>query len=279
MGSSFERSKFRLGRSLLLYSRPRFIDRSSQAILLNKYSAEKHQFNSNPNLTGLYGLGKHNIILRVAKRHCSSLAIIGAAWIKRGTRLNGGQKRSTAVSFAWLIRLDPGKKRVAIQPVPTGHTDQYEFLIRDLHHGVWEIRRNACEELSTLGDSRAVPHLLHLLHDGVGAVRFSAAEALGKMGDKIAVPALLELLDNPSFGSYGPVIESLASLKAQEAIPYFIRFLRDPDARMRGLAANALMVMTRQFISFKAKGSEEERALAVAQWEAWWEKNRHSITK
>jgi HEAT repeat protein len=167
---------------------------------------------------------------------------------------------------------------VAIQPVPTPSAEDFDKLIKDLNHRVWELRRNACEELGTSADARAVPHLIRLLTDGVGAVRFAAAEALGKIGDKSAVSSLIALLDNPQFGSYGPVIESLASLKAQEAIPYFIRFLRDHDARVRGLAANALMVMTRQFIGFKAKGTEEERNLAIAQWETWWEKNQHSAT-
>jgi|GEM_PF-1836152 len=168
---------------------------------------------------------------------------------------------------------------MSLQPVSSsaGSGDQFETLVRDLNHRVWEIRRNACEELGAAADPRGVPHLVRLLQDGVGAVRFAAAEALGKLGDKSAVPALLQLLDNPNFGSYGPVIESLASLRAQEAIPFFIRFLRDQDPRVRGLAANALMVMTRQFISFKAKGSDTERAAAIQQWEAWWEKNKHSI--
>jgi HEAT repeat protein len=169
---------------------------------------------------------------------------------------------------------------VGTQPVqPSGNAEDFDALMRDINHRVWEIRRNACEELGTLGDQRAVQHLIRLLADGVGAVRFAAAEALGKLGDKSAVPYLLGLLDDPHFGSYGPVIESLASLKAQEAIPYFIRFLRDHDARVRGLAANALMVMTRQFIGFKAKGTEEERAAAIAQWEQWWEKNKGNILK
>lgn len=164
------------------------------------------------------------------------------------------------------------------QPVPVGNASiDFDALVRDLNHRVWEVRRNSCEELGTGGDTRAVPHLTRLLSDGVGAVRFAAAEALGKLGDKSAIPALIALLDNPNFGSYGPVIESLASLKAQEAIPYFIRFLRDHDPRVRGLAANALMVMTRQFIGFKAKGTEEERNTAIQQWEAWWEKNKQTV--
>jgi HEAT repeat protein len=167
---------------------------------------------------------------------------------------------------------------MATQPVPTGGSGiDFDALVRDLNHRVWEVRRNACEELSTSGDTRAVPHLTRLLNDGVGAVRFAAADALGKLGDKSAIPPLLALLDNPNFGSYGPVIESLASLKAQEAIPFFIKFLRDHDARVRGLAANALMVMTRQFIGFKAKGTEEERNAAIAQWEQWWEKNKGTM--
>lgn len=166
---------------------------------------------------------------------------------------------------------------MAIQPVPVPSVEDYERLMRDLNHRVWEVRRNACEELGAVADARAVSHVIRLLSDGVGAVRFAAAEALGKIGDKSAVGALIGLLDNPQFGSYGPVIESLASLKAQEAIPYFIRFLRDHDPRVRGLAANALMVMTRQFIGFKAKGTEEERAAAIVQWEAWWEKNQNTM--
>jgi HEAT repeat protein len=162
------------------------------------------------------------------------------------------------------------------QPVPSGSID-FDTLLRELNHRVWEVRRDACEELVNGGDPRAVPHLTRLLHDGVGAVRFAAAEALGKFGDQSAVKPLLALLDNPHFGAYGPVIEALASLRAQEAIPYFIRFLRDHDSRVRGLAANALMVMTRQFIGFKAKGSETERAAAIAQWEHWWEKNKQNL--
>jgi HEAT repeat protein len=168
------------------------------------------------------------------------------------------------------------------QPVPSpaaGSPESFDQLVRDLNHRVWEIRRNACEELGASNDARSVQYLVRLLNDGVGAVRFAAAEALGKLGDKSAVPHLLTLLDNPHFGSYGPVIESLASLRAQEAIPFFIRFLRDQDSRVRGLAANALMVMTRQFISFKAKGTQEDRAAAIQLWEAWWEKNKHSYQK
>jgi hypothetical protein len=168
---------------------------------------------------------------------------------------------------------------MGIEPVPgsSGETTDVVALLRDLNHRVWEVRRNACEELGASGDPRAVPELIRLLGDGVGAVRFAAAEALGKLGDKSAVPPLMKLLDEPNFGSYGPVIESLASLKAYGAIPALIRFLRDRDARVRGLSANALMVMTRQFINFKAKGAPEERETGIRQWEAWWEKNKGSF--
>lgn len=161
---------------------------------------------------------------------------------------------------------------MAVEPVQPSAGD-FDQLVRDLNHRVWEIRRNACEELGNSADPRAVAHLIRLLSDGVGAVRFSAAEALGKLGDKSAVQPLLALLDDTHFGAYGPVIESLANLRAQEAIPYFIKFLRDNDARVRSLAANALMVMTRQFISFKPKGNEQEREAAIQQWEAWYAKN------
>jgi len=119
-----------------------------------------------------------------------------------------------------------------------------------------------------------VPYLVQVLGDRVGAVRFAAAEALGKLGDASVIPHLVKLLDDPDWGAYGPVIESLATLKAKEAIPFFIRFLRDEDPRVRGISANALMVVTRQVIPFKAKGKPEDREEAVQQWEAWWAKNQ-----
>ena len=163
---------------------------------------------------------------------------------------------------------------------PVANNDMaFDSIIKDLNHRVWEVRRDACESLGSSGQAHAVPYLIRALQDGVGAVRFAAAEALGKLGDRSAIPHLVKLLDDPQFGSYAPVIESLANLKAHGAIPYFIRFLRDPDARIRGLAANALMVMTRQFIGFKAKGTEEEREIAVKQWETWFEKNKDSLPK
>lgn len=162
------------------------------------------------------------------------------------------------------------------EPVPRA-VGNFEDLLRDLEHPVWEVRRNAGEGLAALGDARAVKHLIAMLDDEVGAVRFAAAEALGKIGDPVAVPVLLERLENKDFGAVGPLIESLANLKAVEAIPYFINFLRDHDARVRGLAANALMVMTKQFISFKAKGTRKERETAIAEWEVWWKKNKDTF--
>ncbi|MFH0940092.1 MAG: HEAT repeat domain-containing protein [Planctomycetota bacterium] len=160
---------------------------------------------------------------------------------------------------------------------PSTNHEAFDNAVRDLHHHVWEIRRDVCDELGTIGDARAVSYLIQALTDGVGAVRFAAATALGKLGDKSAIPALLALLEDSRFGAYGPVIESLANLKAYEAVPVFIRFLRDHDPRVRGLAANALMVITRQFIGFKAKGLEEERLAAIEQWEKWWEKNKATM--
>jgi HEAT repeat protein len=151
--------------------------------------------------------------------------------------------------------------------------DEFNELLHELNHDIWEVRRNAAEDLGNIADPRAVPYLTQRLSDAVGGVRFAVVEAIGKISDPRAVPALLQLLDDPTFGAFGPVIEALANMKSVEAIPYFIRFLRDEDQRIRGLAHNSLMVMTRQFIPFKAKGSEEERESAVQQWEAWWAQN------
>src|SRR4051812_41393340 len=103
-------------------------------------------------------------------------------------------------------------------PPPVKRT--FEQVLRETHHQIWEVRRDACEELAALRDRRAVAHLIRMLSDGVGAVRFCAAESLGKMGDHAAVEPLIKELNNPQFGSFAPVIESLASIKAPVAIPH-----------------------------------------------------------
>jgi len=151
-----------------------------------------------------------------------------------------------------------------------------ETLIAELSHRVWEVRRDACEELGQRGDVRAIPELVGKLHDSVGAVRFAAAEALGRLGDRSVIPHLVKLLYEQDFGAYAPVIDALANLRAVEAVPIFILLLGDPDARARGMAANALMVITRQVIPFKAKGTDAEREAAIARWQAWWEKNKQN---
>ena len=167
---------------------------------------------------------------------------------------------------------------MATQTISMPGGADYDTLVKELNHAVWEVRRDACEDLATKGDKRAVPHLVRLLNDNVGAVRYAAVEALGKVGDKSVVPQIIRLLDSPYFGSYAPVIESLANLKAPEAIPYFIRLLRDDDPRVRNVSASALMVTTRQVIPFKAKGTPEEREVAIKQWEAWWQANWEKVT-
>jgi HEAT repeat protein len=165
-----------------------------------------------------------------------------------------------------------GEVAVAVQHRPQG------VLLAELHHRIWEVRRDACEELAAYRNHQTVNALIPMLDDGVGAVRFSAAEALGKVGDRAATAPLIKHLHNTNFGSLVPLIESLANLKAQEAIPHMIELLKSTDVRTRGVAANALMAMTRQFIGFKAKGTEEERASAIDQWQKWWEKNCRGST-
>ncbi len=169
---------------------------------------------------------------------------------------------------------------MATQTLSAPGGSDYDTLVKELGHDVWEVRRDACEDLAAKGDKRAIPHLVRLLNDKVGAVRYAAVEALGKVavGEKTVVPQIIRLLDSPYFGSYAPVIESLANLKAPEAIPYFIRLLRDEDPRVRNVSASALMVTTRQVIPFKAKGTPEEREVAIKQWESWWQANWEKVT-
>jgi HEAT repeat protein len=167
-----------------------------------------------------------------------------------------------------------GAAQNAEQPVQQDLAQRATALLLDMEHPVWEIRRDAAEELGNLGDQNALPSLARHIRDPVGAVRFACVEAIGKLGGVAYAKDLMALLDDPSFGAVAPVIEALANLKDPLAIPYFIRFLRDPDPRIRGLASNSLMVLARQFIPFKAKGTDEEREQGIRLWEEWWEKNK-----
>ncbi|MGH7142867.1 MAG: HEAT repeat domain-containing protein [Planctomycetota bacterium] len=157
---------------------------------------------------------------------------------------------------------------------PAPGADPLPELLQDLRHDVWEVRRNAAEELAALNDRRATIPLCRCLDDGVGGVRYAAAEALGRIQDPLSIPSLIKLLGDPTFGVYGPVIEALANMRAMGAVPYFIGFLQHDDARIRSLAANSLLILTRQPIPFKAKGKPEERAQGYALWEQWWDKNK-----
>lgn len=159
-------------------------------------------------------------------------------------------------------------------PAPVPGADPVPVLLQDLRHDVWEVRRNAAEELGALNDRRATLGLCRCLDDGVGGVRYAAAEALGKIQDPLSIPGLLKLLEDPTFGVYGPVIEALANMRAMGAVPYFIGFLQHDDARIRSLAANSLLILTRQPIPFKAKGKPEEREQGYNLWVAWWDKNK-----
>jgi HEAT repeat protein len=154
---------------------------------------------------------------------------------------------------------------------------QFERLVHELNHRIWEVRRDACDELGLLGDKRAIPALIRMLQDGIGGVRFAAAEALGRLGDRVVIPELLRLLDDALFGTHGPVMEALTSLKAKEAAPYFIRFLRDPDVHQRRVASNCLRELTGHFITYDPQGRPEARDAAARDWEAWWEQNKETF--
>lgn len=159
----------------------------------------------------------------------------------------------------------------------TSEAPQFDKLIHELNHRIWEVRRDACDELGLLGDKRAIPALIRMLQDGIGGVRFAAAEALGRLGDPAVIPDLLRLLGDSLFGTHGPVMEALTALKAKESVPHFIRFLRDHDMHQRRVASNCLRELTGHFVNFDPQGREELREASAREWEAWWQQNKESF--
>lgn len=122
--------------------------------------------------------------------------------------------------------------------------------------GGYPLRRNAARALGKLGQSRAVPPLIHCLTCGDYYVREAAAQALAALGDARAVPALLNLLAGgvaaavPVEGKphlvqpYNAILEALGCLGAQTALEEIRPFLHHPVAQVQNAAARAMYQLT-----------------------------------
>jgi HEAT repeat protein len=66
-----------------------------------------------------------------------------------------------------------------------------------LQHRNWQRRLQAAERLGYLGDGVSVPALLDALQDPVLAVRFAAARSLASLGETRAIPTIVHCFDMP----------------------------------------------------------------------------------
>ncbi len=81
------------------------------------------------------------------------------------------------------------------------------------------VRRETARVLGNIGDTKAVPALIHKLTDEEFYVRRYSAEALGKIGDDTALPVLLEMLKEENREVTEAVKEALVNIKdGHEAI-------------------------------------------------------------
>jgi len=122
--------------------------------------------------------------------------------------------------------------------------------------GGYPLRRNAARALGKLGDTRAVPSLIHCLDCDDFYVREAAAQSLGALGDLSCVPALIRLLEGgvetaqfvpgrPHLAQpYEAVIEALGALRAVEATDLIRPFVDHFTPRVQYAATRAMYQLT-----------------------------------
>jgi HEAT repeat protein len=120
-----------------------------------------------------------------------------------------------------------------------------EQLIEQLHSTDVEIRRQAAELLSYLGDNRAVEPLILALQDDMRSVRQWAVIALGDLGDARAIEPLVTLLlrgdeDHEMEYDAREALFEFRGFKSERAVEKLIQALSDDNPNRRAVAAEVL---------------------------------------
>jgi HEAT repeat protein len=87
-----------------------------------------------------------------------------------------------------------------------------------------------------------------------------------------------------SLGHPAPIVRARSAalgenLPEEQAVPALIGRLSDPDPVVRMTAIQALRRRTGQDLGFVPYADPDERARAVARWQAWWRNRQAGLAK
>ncbi|MCP4658156.1 MAG: PilT/PilU family type 4a pilus ATPase [bacterium] len=154
---------------------------------------------------------------------------------------------------------DEGIRTNAIMALAEGFEDQrlVGSFCRVLADPDWWLRVTACGVLGSIGDERAVPHLVRVLQDD--SSRWAAIDALAQIGAPSALKPLSQLLRDPREEIRQEVLEAFSHFSELRLLP-IIRAVRDRDPceEVRGRAAEILQAMSERL------GKKEEAAADAA---------------
>jgi len=163
-----------------------------------------------------------------------------------------GQDKGLRYYAAWWLGKFRVREPAAIEALIAALEDEDNRT----ESGGYPLRRNAARALGKLGDSRAIPALIHCLDCSDFYVREAAAQSLAMLGDLSCVPKLMQLLEGglaaampipgcPHLAQpYNATIEALGSLGATAAIPLIEPFLEHPNELEQYAAARAMYQLT-----------------------------------
>ena len=144
------------------------------------------------------------------------------------------------VSMAAMCAGEPVVKGESTDAEVAKREQRFCRLVAGLQAESPAIRAEAAFTLGTLGDRRAVPHLIKTLGDATAHVRAMAILSLGQLGDRSAVDAILPALADTHVNSREKAIAALGLLGGRKAIDGLMPLLDNDDPDIRGQAAIAL---------------------------------------
>jgi HEAT repeat protein len=131
------------------------------------------------------------------------------------------------------------------------------------------VRSHAASALGTLGDPRAIPHLMRLVAtDRHEHVRMSAAGALGRLNAQEAIPLLIEQLNDPDVGPRSVAADALGMLRADAATEMLTERLLDEGEHddVRSSAGSALVLLGH---GEGFRNMFEQHLAAIPWWRRW----------
>ncbi|HYC50563.1 MAG TPA: HEAT repeat domain-containing protein [Gemmatimonadaceae bacterium] len=168
-------------------------------------------------------------------------------FVQRLVALGDVEAEAVAVVLAWLqadgiedalaslLERDGTRQRASLLLAQRG-VAAVDALLRALRQGDAAVQQACAVALGRIGDSRALPDLMHLL-GGEPEVAIAAAGALAALGDRGAFERLLSQLGHPHAMVRQAAVSALNSIGHRDTEWAVASRLTDPDPRVRESAA------------------------------------------